>query len=89
MELLYWGFGGLDIAFQGQISPELCETLENAKSEAQDRMEDVLTEFGGAQFHVVETGSGGGFRFRCSTGSDGEIWFFKKPNPRNPWGIRV
>lgn len=89
MELLYRGFDGLDIAFQGQTSPDLCKVLEKAKSEAQDRMEDVLAEYRGVQFHVAETGSSGGFRFRCSTGPDGAIWFFKKPNSRDPWGIRV
>lgn len=39
--------------------------------------------------HVHETGARGGYRFTCDTGPIGAIWFFKVPNPSDPWGVRV
>jgi len=39
--------------------------------------------------HVNSSGGPGGYTYRCDTGSFGGTWFFKKPNHRDPWGIRV
>jgi hypothetical protein len=38
---------------------------------------------------VQESGARGGYAFVASTGAFGATWFFKKPNERDPWGIRV
>ncbi len=39
--------------------------------------------------HVAETGSRGGYAYRCDTGPDGATWFFKRPNRADGWGVRV
>lgn len=89
MDVLHRGFDGLDVSFQGQISPELCAALDAAKAQAAEDKRDVLLEWNGAKMHVAETGARGGYAFRASTGPFGATWFFKKPNPRDPWGVRV
>lgn len=89
MELLYRGFDGLDLSFQGQISPELCKELEAAKEHAQETHSPTVLFWNGVKMEVSESGARGGYAFTGSTGRYGATWFFKKPNPRDPWGVRV
>ncbi|MCC3305845.1 hypothetical protein [Sneathiella sp. HT1-7] len=89
MKLIHKGFDGLDIAFQSRIPEELAALLETAKEEAAASHETQLLDYNGALMHVAESGAQGGYAYRVDTGPDGETWFFRKPNPRDPWGIRV
>lgn len=89
MELLYQGFDGLDVSFQGQISQELCATLEAAKEEAQRTHQPAAVIRNSFAMLVSESGARGGYAFTASTGSFGATWYFKKPNARDPWGVRV
>ena len=89
MELLYQGFDGLDVSFKGQISHELCATLEAAKEEAQRTHHAIAVIRDGFAMLVSESGAKGGYAFTASTGMFGATWFFKKPNARDPWGVRV
>lgn len=89
MELLYRGFDGLDLSFKGHISPELCTELEAAKEHAQQSHSPAVVFCGGLKMEVSESGARGGYAFIASTGRFGATWFFKKPNARDPWGVRV
>ena len=89
MEVLHRGFDGLDVSFQAQIDTDLEKKLEVAKEAAADAKENQLIEHRGVPMHVGESGAKGGYRYRCDTGPFGATWFFKRPNPRDPWGIRV
>jgi hypothetical protein len=89
MELLYQGFDGLDVSFQGQISQELYAILEAAKEEAQRTHQPTAVIRNSFAMLVSESGARGGYAFTASTGSFGATWFFKKPNARDPWGIRI
>lgn len=89
MELLYQGFDGLDVSFKGQISHELCTKLEAAKDEAQRTHQPTAVIRNGFAMLVSESGARGGYAFTASTGVFGATWFFKKPNARDPWGVRV
>ena len=89
MELLYQGFDGLDVSFMGQISDALCKMLESAKEESQQRHVSSPVNHNGVAMLVSESGAKGGYAFTASTGTFGATWFFKKPNARDPWGIRV
>ncbi|HCE25247.1 MAG TPA: hypothetical protein DF282_22435, partial [Hyphomonas sp.] len=89
MKLVHKGFDGLDIAFQSRIPEELAALLETAKEEAAASHGEQLLDYNGALMHVAESGAQGGYAYRVDTGPDGAVWFFKKPNPRDPWGIRV
>jgi hypothetical protein len=89
MELLYQGFDGLDVSFMGQISDAMCVTLEAAKEEAQRTHQSIPVIMSGFAMLVSESGAKGGYAFTASTGIYGATWFFKKPNARDPWGVRV
>ena len=89
MEVLYRGFDGLDFSLQGQIGPDLEKELKAAKAEAQRRHDSVMLDWNGIKLHVAETGAQGGYAYRANTGDFGATWFFKSPNGRDPWGIRV
>ena len=89
MELLYQGFDGLDVSFKAQISKALCAILEAAKEEAQRTHQPAVVITNGVAMLVSENGAKGGYAFTASTGIYGATWFFKKPNPHDPWGIRV
>lgn len=89
IDVLYRNFDGLDVAFQGRIPEELEYVLTVAKEKAQEEKQDALITYGGVDMHVGQTGSKGGYAFRCDTGSDGATWFFKKRSAKDNWGIRV
>ncbi|WP_439515610.1 hypothetical protein [Oceanibaculum nanhaiense] len=89
MEIIYQGFDGLDFAIRANIPQEFADRLEEAQLEAQKTREPALSDYRGVEMHVAESGARGGYAFRCDTGKDGAIWFFKRPNPNDPWGVRV
>ncbi len=60
-----------------------------AKAQAQTTRHAVLVTYGGVSFHVAETGAPNGYAFRCSTGDDGAIWFFKRGMSRADWNNRA
>ena len=89
MEMLYRGFDGLDVSFSWQIGPDFCGALEDAKQNAQDKRRPWPLVWNGIPLLVLESGARGGYAFMASTGPYGATWFFKKPNSRDPWGVRV
>lgn len=89
MEIVYRGFDGLDVAFKAKIPTALAVELESAKEFSAEQRQETLITFGGVRMKVADTGAKGGYAFRCDTGKLGAIWFFKKPNKNDPWGIRV
>lgn len=89
IDVLYRNFDGLDVAFQGRITEELEGLLIVAKERAQEEKQDALITYRGIDMHVGQTGSKGGYAFRCDTGPDGATWFFKKRSAKDNWGIRV
>jgi hypothetical protein len=92
MECLYSGFDGLDVAFDAALPRAALDTLEAAKDEAQAAMAPARAAVGTVDCLVAETGAPGGYRYRFSTGDDGETWFIKaKPAPQSAgyWGVRV
>ncbi|RKQ64138.1 hypothetical protein, partial [Oceanibaculum indicum] len=87
MEIIYQGFDGLDLSVSCNIPHDFADRLERAQEEAQKIKEPALLDHRGVTMKVAETGARGGYAFRCET--DGAIWFFKRPNPNDPWGVRV
>ncbi|WP_285018662.1 hypothetical protein [Novosphingobium sp. fls2-241-R2A-195] len=88
-ELLYRGFDGLDVSFQGQISTKFAEALDNAKTQAGKSHQREPLEWNGILLAVFETGAKGGYAFSATTGEFGATWFFKRPSIHDPWGVRV
>lgn len=88
MQVLHRGFDTLALAIKANIPADLFDHLEAERERAESERQDVLTEYKGVQFHLKSHG-GNGYRFIASGGPFGATWFFKKPNSRDPWGIRV
>jgi len=89
LEVVYWGFDGLDVAFQGALRRDLVAILDEAKARAQAQARPVLIEYRAARFVLAETGAPNGYAFRCDSGHDGAIWFFKRGMSGADWNIRV
>jgi len=86
---LYRGFDGLDVSFRAQINEKLRTHLEDAKLHAQSTRSDTCLPIADMMVTVAGTGAPGGYAYRISTGRTGATWFVKRPNPRDPWGVRV
>lgn len=91
MQVVYSGFDGLDVSFQGALPPVAIDALERAKEQAQEDDNSTLATIGRGRvdMHVASTGAKGGYRYRCDTGPDGEVWFFKRGKNPTDWNIRV
>jgi len=89
MEVIHRGFDGLDVAFKSKIPAALAVELESAKEFSAEHRQKTPITFNGIRMLVADTGARGGYAFRCDTGPFGAVWFFKKPNKNDPWGIRV
>lgn len=89
MELVHKGFDAIDIAYPAHLPEILIAKLSNAKGLALASNAPTQVLLNGLPFNVALTGARGGYAFRCDTGPLGEVWFFKLPNKRDPWGIRV
>lgn len=88
MHVICTGFDTLDVAYKGRVSDEFLDHLEAAKEQAVEAREPVLLEYRGVRFLVRESG-GRGYAFSCDGGQLLGNWSFKRPNVKDPWGIRV
>ncbi|MEP3321515.1 MAG: hypothetical protein ABJN40_10755 [Sneathiella sp.] len=88
---IYAGFDTLEISFQGALSFEVIDQLEQVKEEATARQENQLAEIGPGriQGHVGKSGMSGGYAYTFSTGPLGELWSFKKNSNPSEWNIGV
>jgi hypothetical protein len=89
MDLIYAGFDGLDVTFQGFIPSQAIERFEAAKQTAQETKQETFAQVGKFKGHVAETGARGGYTYRVDTGNLGFTWFFSKSRKREGWNIRV
>lgn len=90
-QVVYFGFDGLDVSFQGAFPPEFLLKLGAAKIEAQEKKQPsvVTVPNSDIQLQVAESGAPGGFRYRFDTGPEGEVWFVKESVKLHDWNIRV
>jgi hypothetical protein len=86
--VLHRGFDTLALAVKANIPEDLFQYLEKEKERADEERRDVLINFNSIQLHLKSHG-GSGYRFVASGGDDGASWSFKKPNSKDPWGIRL
>lgn len=87
-QVLHTGFDTLTIAVKVTLPPDLFDYLEEQKQIAEQGQRDVLIEWNSVQMHLKGHG-GSGYRFVTSGGAMGANWAFKKPNAKDPWGVRV
>ena len=88
MAIVHKGFDTLALAIKANIPKELFDSLDAEHCLAEDERRDVLVTYNGIDLLLSPHG-GKGYRFIASGGPDGATWFFKKPNTKDPWGIRL
>ncbi|WP_133117377.1 hypothetical protein [Paramylibacter kogurei] len=88
MTILHQGFDTLALAIEANIGPELHAYLETEKTRADKERRDVLINYNGVEM-LLKPHGGNGYSYIASGGPDGATWFFKKPNAKDKWGIRL
>lgn len=87
-QVLHRGFDTLTLAVKAMLPPDLCDYLETQRTIAEAEAREVLIDWNGVQLHLRGYG-GAGYRFLANGGPMGATWAFKKPNAKDPWGVRV
>ncbi|MCK0097616.1 hypothetical protein MWU60_18720 [Yoonia sp. F2084L] len=88
LTILHKGFDTLALAIKANIPSELFDYLDAERNVAEQERRDVLVSYNGIDLLLSPHG-GSGYRFIASGGQEGATWFFKKPNAKDPWGIRL
>lgn len=88
MKVIHRGFDKLELSIEATIPPELFEHLNREKELAEDEGKPRPITYGGVDLDLQPHGIPG-YRFQLSGGHMDMIWFFKKPNARDPWGVRI
>jgi hypothetical protein len=88
MHVIHRGFDTVALSIQANISPDLFAELDAARDRAEVACTAIPFSFGGADFDILGYG-GAGYRFILQGGPLEVTWFIKKPNARDPWGIRI
>uniref|UniRef100_UPI004047A874 hypothetical protein n=1 Tax=Yoonia sp. TaxID=2212373 RepID=UPI004047A874 len=86
--VVHRGFDTLALSVKSTLPKDVFDHLILAKADAEEAGADVLTAWGKVQLHVKSYG-GKGYALITDGGPMGATWFFKKPNGKDPWGIRV
>lgn len=88
MTILHKGFDTIALSIKAALTPEFLEYLEGEQTRAKAENEPVLCCYQGVEFHLKHHG-GAGYQFLLDGGPDGAVWAFKRPHPKDPWGIRI
>ncbi|MEP1586376.1 MAG: hypothetical protein ABJR46_02085 [Tateyamaria sp.] len=87
-QVLHVGFDTIALSIKTMLPPDLLDYFESQKQIAEKEQRDQLVEWNGVKLHLKGHG-GKGYRFIASGGPLGANWAFKKPNAKDPWGVRV
>lgn len=88
MTILHKGFDTIALSIKAALTPEFLDFLESEQTRAKADNAPVLCTYGGVLFHLKHHG-GSGYQFLLDGGQDGAAWAFKRPHPKDLWGIRV
>lgn len=88
MQIVHRGFDTIALSIQANIPPNAFAYLDAQREQAEEARAPVAVTFGGADFDLLPHG-GNGYRFILQGGPLDATWFLKKPNARDPWGIRI
>ncbi len=88
MTILHKGFDTIALSIKAKLTPDFLLFLEGEQSRAKTDNAPVLCTYGGVAFHLKHHG-GSGYQFLLDGGPDGASWAFKRPHPKDPWGIRI
>ncbi|UWR30975.1 hypothetical protein K3758_05455 [Sulfitobacter sp. W002] len=88
MTILHKGFDTIALSIKAALPPEFLAHLESEQSRAKTDNAPVLCTYRDVEFHLKHHG-GAGYQFLLDGGADGASWAFKRPHPKDPWGIRI
>ena len=88
MTILHKGFDTIALSIKAALTPEFQSYLDGEQTREKAENASVLCEYGGVAFHLKHHG-GSGYQFLLDGGPDGASWAFKRPHPKDPWGIRI
>ena len=88
MTILHKGFDTIALSIKATLTPEFLAHLESEQSRAKTDNAPVLCTYRDVDFHLKHHG-GAGYKFLLDGGADGASWAFKRPHPKDPWGIRI
>jgi hypothetical protein len=88
MTILHKGFDTIALSIKATLTPEFLAHLESEQSRAKTDNASVLCTYRDVEFHLKHHG-GAGYQFLLDGGADGASWAFKRPHPKDPWGIRI
>ena len=90
MNLIYQGFDGLDVSFQGIFPEDVRAALREAKEKAYDTRKETLALLGEKEIAVLVQPTGArGYQFIFNTGADREVWWLADNDKSDRWNIRV
>lgn len=88
MTILHQGFDTIALSIKATLTPDFLTYLESEQARAKTDNASVLCSYGDVEFHLKHHG-GAGYQFLLDGGPDGASWAFKRPHPKDPWGIRI
>lgn len=86
--VVHRGFDTLALAIKQTLPIKLYDYLAQEKEVAETERRDVLLNYNGLQF-LLKPHGGSGYLFILSDSNASATWAFKRPNAKDPWGIRV
>lgn len=86
--VLHCGFDTLTLAIKATLPREMLTMLEDGKARAEAEGKSVEVDINGVPLMLQHYG-GAGYQFIASGGRFGASWSFKKPKPKDPWGVRL
>lgn len=88
MRVVHQGFDTINLSIEANIPKEFFDFLTKEQELAADERSSRLIQYEGLEFELLEHG-GRGYRFILKSGPLGVTWMFKKPNPKDSWGIYI
>lgn len=88
MLVLHCGFDTVTLSIKASLPEDVHAAFAEAKAQAEETRTVALVEVNGVSLHLEHHG-GKGYAYLASGGPHGANWSFKKPNAKDPWGIRV
>ena len=88
MRVIHKGFDTINLSIEANIPKEFFEFLTKEQELAADERSSRLIQYESLDFELLQYG-GSGYRFILKSGQLGVTWMFKKPNPKDSWGIYI
>lgn len=86
--IVHQGFDTIALSIKQILPASLFDRLRREKERAETERREVVIDVEGQSFQLKPHG-GAGYAFLLHDGLASASWAFKRPNAKDPWGIRV